>query len=229
MRPGSTRRSSPSDVPAEEIVARKPAAIVLSGGPSSVYAPGAPQVDPTLFESGVPAFGICYGFQAMAQSLGGTVAHTGDREYGGTPLTVTTGGRLFGSLPLEQNVWMSHGDAVCAGAARVHRHRDVDRCAGGRVRGRRPQARRRAVPPRGAAHRARPDGARALPVRHRRPRADLDDGQRRRGAGRADPRAGRRRARRCARCPAASTPPSPRRWCSGRSATGSPASTSTTG
>ena len=83
----------PSDVPAEEIVARKPAAIVLSGGPSSVYAPGAPQIDPTLFEAGVPAFGICYGFQAMAQSLGGTVAHTGDREYGGTPLTVTTGGR----------------------------------------------------------------------------------------------------------------------------------------
>ena len=65
---------------------------MLSGGPSSVYAPGAPQVDPALFEAGVPAFGICYGFQAMAQSLGGTVAHTGDREYGGTPLTVTTGG-----------------------------------------------------------------------------------------------------------------------------------------
>jgi len=104
----------PSDVPAEEIVARKPAAIVLSGGPSSVYAPGAPQVDPTLFEAGVPAFGICYGFQAMAQSLGGTVAHTGDREYGGTPLTVTTGGRLFGALPVEQSVWMSHGDAVSA-------------------------------------------------------------------------------------------------------------------
>ena len=62
-----------SEVPAEEILARKPAAIVLSGGPSSVYAPGAPQVDATLFEAGVPAFGICYGFQAMAQSLGGSV------------------------------------------------------------------------------------------------------------------------------------------------------------
>src|SRR3712207_8293236 len=55
-----------------------------SGGPSSVYAPGAPQVDPGLFEGGVPAFGICYGFQAMAASLGGRVARTGDREYGGT-------------------------------------------------------------------------------------------------------------------------------------------------
>src|SRR4051812_50122711 len=75
----------PSTVPAEEVLARKPAAIVLSGGPSSVYAPGAPQVDATLFESGVPAFGICYGFQAMAASLGGTVARTGDREYGGAP------------------------------------------------------------------------------------------------------------------------------------------------
>ncbi|MGY1720592.1 glutamine-hydrolyzing GMP synthase [Blastococcus sp. SYSU DS0552] len=103
-----------SEVPAEEIVARKPAAIVLSGGPSSVYAPEAPKVDPTLFESGVPAFGICYGFQAMAASLGGTVSRTGDREYGGTPLTVTTKARLFGDLPVEQNVWMSHGDAVSA-------------------------------------------------------------------------------------------------------------------
>src|SRR5215216_6775393 len=93
------------EVPVDEVLARKPAAIVLSGGP---------QVDPALFESGVPAFGICYGFQAMAQSLGGTVAHTGDREYGGTPLTVTTQGRLFGSLPVEQSVWMSHGDAVSA-------------------------------------------------------------------------------------------------------------------
>jgi GMP synthase (glutamine-hydrolysing) len=101
-----------SELPVDEVLARKPAAIVLSGGPSSVYAPGAPQVDPALFESGVPAFGICYGFQAMAQSLGGSVAHTGDREYGGTPLTVTTEGRLFGSLPVQQSVWMSHGDAV---------------------------------------------------------------------------------------------------------------------
>jgi GMP synthase (glutamine-hydrolysing) len=103
-----------SDVPVAELLARKPAAIVLSGGPSSVYAEGAPQVDPAVFEAGVPAFGICYGFQAMAASLGGTVARTGDREYGGTPLTVTTPGSLFGQLPSEQSVWMSHGDAVSA-------------------------------------------------------------------------------------------------------------------
>src|ERR687889_1741697 len=102
----------PSSMPVEEMLARNPKAIVLSGGPQSVYAEGAPRVESGLFEAGVPAFGICYGFQAMAQTLGGSVAHTGDREYGGTPLTVTTGGRLFGELPVEQNVWMSHGDAV---------------------------------------------------------------------------------------------------------------------
>ena len=64
-------------MPVAELLASKPAAIVLSGGPSSVYEPGAPQVDPALFEAGVPVFGICYGFQAMAQALGGEVAHTG--------------------------------------------------------------------------------------------------------------------------------------------------------
>src|ERR1700761_4027900 len=69
-----------------ELVARPPSAIVLSGRPSSVYADGAPAVDPALFDAGVPVFGICYGFQAMAQALGGTVEHTGTREYGRTEL-----------------------------------------------------------------------------------------------------------------------------------------------
>ncbi len=102
----------PHTMPVAELLARKPAAIVLSGGPASVYATGAPAVDPALFESGVPVFGICYGFQAMARALGGEVAHTGQREYGGTPLTVTEPGALFDGLPAEQSVWMSHGDAV---------------------------------------------------------------------------------------------------------------------
>ena len=97
----------------EEIEARQPLALVLSGGPSSVYADGAPQLDPAVFDLGVPVFGICYGFQAMAQALGGTVAHTGTSEYGRTELKVL-GGELHSGLPEVQPVWMSHGDAVTA-------------------------------------------------------------------------------------------------------------------
>ncbi|WP_180276307.1 glutamine-hydrolyzing GMP synthase [Mycobacterium ostraviense] len=97
----------------EEIKARNPRALVLSGGPASVYADGAPKLDPELFDLGVPVFGICYGFQAMAQALGGTVAHTGTSEYGRTELKVL-GGKLHSDLPQVQPVWMSHGDAVTA-------------------------------------------------------------------------------------------------------------------
>jgi GMP synthase (glutamine-hydrolysing) len=98
----------------DDIKARDPQAVVLSGGPASVYDEGAPQLDPALFELGVPVFGICYGFQAMAQALGGTVSRTGTSEYGRTELKVL-GGELHSDLPDVQPVWMSHGDAVtCA-------------------------------------------------------------------------------------------------------------------
>jgi GMP synthase (glutamine-hydrolysing) len=103
----------PHSMPVTEMIARDPAAIVLSGGPSSVYETGAPQVDPALFDAGVPIFGICYGFQVMAQCLGGAVEHTGQREFGGTRLTVCgDGGVLLSATPEEQTVWMSHGDCV---------------------------------------------------------------------------------------------------------------------
>ncbi|AKP59594.1 glutamine-hydrolyzing GMP synthase [Mycobacteroides abscessus subsp. abscessus] len=101
----------PHSASVEEIKGRNPRAIVLSGGPSSVYEEGAPQLDPGVFDLDVPVFGICYGFQAMAQVLGGTVAHTGTSEYGRTELTVA-GGDLHEGLPDVQPVWMSHGDAV---------------------------------------------------------------------------------------------------------------------
>jgi GMP synthase (glutamine-hydrolysing) len=101
----------PHTASVDEIKARDPQAVVLSGGPASVYADGAPQLDPALFDLGVPVFGICYGFQAMAQALGGTVAHTGTSEYGRTELKVV-GGELHSDLPGTQPVWMSHGDAV---------------------------------------------------------------------------------------------------------------------
>src|SRR3954451_8270125 len=103
----------PHSATVAELLAKDPAAIILSGGPASVYAEGAPQVDPALFEAGVPVFGICYGFQAMARALGGEVAHTGMREFGGTPLSVgDEPGVLLRDLPAEQSVWMSHGDCV---------------------------------------------------------------------------------------------------------------------
>ncbi|MGH3312576.1 MAG: glutamine-hydrolyzing GMP synthase [Streptomyces sp.] len=105
----------PSTMPVPEILARNPKAVILSGGPSSVYAEDAPALDGALFEAGVPVLGLCYGFQLMAQSLGGTVDNTGSREYGRTDLSVAkTASTLFEGTPAEQQVWMSHGDACSA-------------------------------------------------------------------------------------------------------------------
>ncbi|MFL6138382.1 MAG: glutamine-hydrolyzing GMP synthase [Frankiaceae bacterium] len=102
----------PWTTPMEQLLAKRPRAIILSGGPASVYADDAPAVDRALFETGVPTFGICYGFQAMAQVLGGRVAHTDVAEYGGTVLRVDRPGLMFAGLPAEQSVWMSHRDVV---------------------------------------------------------------------------------------------------------------------
>ena len=107
----------PHTVTAAEIAARKPKAVILSGGPQSVYAPGAPQVDPALFETGVATFGICYGFQAMARALGGDVARTGVSEFGRTSAHIDTPGTLLADLPSPLRVWMSHGDSVAAAPA----------------------------------------------------------------------------------------------------------------
>ena len=96
----------------ERLLSRRPAAVILSGGPASVYEPGAPDVDPALFEAGVPVLGICYGFQAMAQALGGVVDAGATGEYGGTAVTVGEPGVLLTGSPAEQAVWMSHGVAV---------------------------------------------------------------------------------------------------------------------
>lgn len=102
----------PHTASVEQVLAKDPAAIILSGGPSSVYATGAPFVDPALFDAGVPVLGICYGFQAMAKALGGDVAQTGLREYGGTEVSVCEAGVLLAGSPENQTAWMSHGDAV---------------------------------------------------------------------------------------------------------------------
>ncbi len=102
----------PATASIDEILVRNPKAIILSGGPASVYADGAPKIDPKIFEQGIPIFGICYGFQAMAQALGGEVAKTGKSEFGRTKFSAINSAILFANLPEEFNVWMSHGDSV---------------------------------------------------------------------------------------------------------------------
>ena len=102
----------PHNTTIDKLRERKPSGLILSGGPMSVYEDGAPSCDPALFELGVPVLGICYGMQLMALTLGGTVERTGSREYGKTELMVCDEGTLFEELPLEQTVWMSHGDKV---------------------------------------------------------------------------------------------------------------------
>src|SRR5205085_4506228 len=102
----------PHDLDAKGFAAKRPAGIILSGGPASVYEPEAPQLDPHIFDLGVPVLGICYGHQLMARTLGGEVADTGQREYGGTRLSVDVPGVLLRDLAAQEQVWMSHGDAV---------------------------------------------------------------------------------------------------------------------
>ena len=101
----------PSHITADQVRAKAPAAIILSGGPSSVYAENAPKFDGEILKLGIPVFGICYGFQVMANTLGGTVTKTGKSEFGRTKL-IGKESKLLRNLPLEQLVWMSHGDAV---------------------------------------------------------------------------------------------------------------------
>jgi GMP synthase (glutamine-hydrolysing) len=104
----------PFDARVEDLEAMRPAGLILSGGPASVHEPGAPAVDPRLFDLGAPVLGICYGQQAMAQALGGRVERTGLREYGRTGLSVLGRGVLLADLPPEETVWMSHSDTVTA-------------------------------------------------------------------------------------------------------------------
>jgi len=102
----------PYDTPVDAIMARRPKGIILSGGPASVYDPGAPRCDPALFEAGLPVLGICYGMQLMAYELGGRTASSGQREYGRTRLFVDDRGDLFRGLEPRLLCWMSHGDSV---------------------------------------------------------------------------------------------------------------------
>ena len=141
-RGGRLQRDRPAHgITAAEIAAKNPRRHhPLAAVRPSVYEPGAPQLDPGVFDLGVPTLGICYGFQVMAQALGGEVANTGLREYGATDAALTgDGGVLLGGQPAAQNVWMSHGDSGLAGAGglrrarleRVHPGRRVRRATSG--------------------------------------------------------------------------------------------------
>jgi len=102
----------PFDTPWLEIAARKPKAVILSGGPASVYEEGSPHPDPAIWTGGVPILGICYGLHLMAEGLGGEVVSFERKEFGPAIVSVTSGDGLFAGLEPEQPVWMSHGDSI---------------------------------------------------------------------------------------------------------------------
>ena len=107
----------PFDTPAAEIARRRPAGIILSGGPKSVSEEGAPRCEPGVFDAGVPILGICYGMQLMTATLGGRVAPAPQREFGLATIRIADGAPLFGSIPPDLRVWASHGDFVAAAPA----------------------------------------------------------------------------------------------------------------
>ena len=110
----------PSNISAAQVSEKNPSAIILSGGPSSVYADHAPAFDGAILSLGIPVFGICYGFQVMAGALGGVVSQTGKSEFGRTDVTVQNQSKIFTNLPAAQKVWMSHGDAVTQALSLIH-------------------------------------------------------------------------------------------------------------
>src|SRR6187431_3391006 len=102
----------PHDTPLAELERRGAKAVILSGGPSSVYDEGAPKPDPSIWSGRLPVLGICYGAQLMAHELGGDVLPTSHREYGPASVTITAADPLFEGVEREQPVWMSHGDSI---------------------------------------------------------------------------------------------------------------------
>jgi GMP synthase (glutamine-hydrolysing) len=110
----------PHDTPWEEIAARNPAAVLLTGGPESTLEPDAPGVDPNLWTSGLPILGICYGLQLIARDLGGELARSSQREFGPASLEIVEDSALSRDVPARSRAWMSHGDTVSAPPAGFH-------------------------------------------------------------------------------------------------------------
>ena len=169
----------PSTVAVEEIRERAPKALVLSGGPASVYEPGAPPFPTELLDLEIPMLGICYGMQAMVQALGGRVEAAEAGEFGRTDLVLRDGGgRLLGGLPEEQSCWMSHRDAVFEPPEGFTALASSPELPGRRLRAARPRPLRDPVPPRGRPHPLRDRDPHPLPARRRRLRAAVVAGSR---------------------------------------------------
>ena len=182
----------PHDTPWSEIERRRPRAVILSGGPNSVYDVGAPMPDGGVWSGRIPVLGICYGAQLMAHELGGDVLAAGKREYGPASVTITHEDGLFSGLDREQPVWMSHGDSITRLPEGFERDRPDRLVAAGRLRRSGPRPVRDPVPSRGRPHPARPGHPAQLRDRDRRCPADLDAGQLHRLDGGRDPGPGRR-------------------------------------
>ena len=179
----------PHSMPVDEILAKDPKAIILSGGPASVFEPGAPTIDTKVFESGVPVLGICYGFQVMAYELGGKVDKAALGEYGKTSATIDDAAGILADSPAEQTTWMSHGVAVEQAPAgfEVLAHTEGAPVAA------MAQALWCAVAPGSQALPAWPEAYRKLPAPLRRAAQRLGCLLDYRGSSQEDPRAGRRR------------------------------------
>ena len=130
----------PHHVGVDEVRRRRPKGLILSGGPASVYAPGAPRLDPALLELGIPVLGICYGMQALVLTLGGRVEGAEVGEFGRSHADRAEPGRLLAGTPAEQACWMSHRDTVYEAPPGFTALAQLDRVAGRRGRGRRARA-----------------------------------------------------------------------------------------
>lgn len=154
----------PCDISADEIREMNASALILSGGPASVYAEDAPSIDPATFDLGLPVLGFCYGHQITAVTLGGKVGHSEVGEYGRATITRTAGAKLFNSTPMEQTVWMSHRRRRFRGARGLYRYRQHRRVPGCRHGVRRAQDFHHAVPPEVKHSEVRSAAAEQLPV-----------------------------------------------------------------
>ena len=218
----------PHDTPLAELERRGVRAIILSGGPNSVYDEGRPRPDGSIWSGRLPVLGICYGAQLMAIELGGDVMPATKREYGPATVQITQDDGLFAGIDREQPVWMSHGDSITRLPEGFHATAQTDSTPYAGLAAPDAEPVRHPVPPRGRPHAARQGRAAQLRDRHRGHRARLDVGQLHRDDRRRDPRARRqarharpaRTARSSARSRAAWTPRSRRRWSIARWATG---------